>query len=476
MSMSRRRTVLIASVVGALVAGGLVTAQAASAATGCRVDYVITSQWPGAFGANVTVTNLGDPIAGWQLTWTFNADQRISQAWNATVVQSAAAVTATNLSYNAVLATNGSAYLGFNAYVTGSNLIPTAFTLNGVGCTGAVVATSPAPSQTPRCAGPATPSPAGPELVYVTNLFGPVTAYGSGSSGAVAPARSLADPQVPDTYWGPWGIAFDGARNAYVQTFLSEADTFVYPPGGSTPCRIFRVAWPDSQAIAVDSAGYEYVLTGQSDISIAVAAPAASGTADNLYSVPMVRQIPIGTTSFRPWPGTLAMGPNGQLVTGVVGSDGNAVQFFSGGPGSATGTTGPIRVLSGPHTGLGVCSDPCDQLAVAYSAYTGRLYVAVSQGQQTHINIYSGNVNGDVLPLTTISGPATGLAGQVITGIAVSQVDGSIYVLAKSSEFSATSANILVFDRLASGNVAPKRTFTDASTGLQDGMGIAISR
>jgi hypothetical protein len=292
----------------------------------------------------------------------------------------------------------------------------------------------------------------------------------------VAPVRSLLDPHVPDTYWGAWGITFDGARNAYVQTFYSEALTFVYPPGSSTPCRIFRVASPDSQAIAVDSSGYEYVLTGQSEISIAVAGPAASGTPD-LYSVPMLRQIPVSAAPFRPWPGTLAMGPSRQLVTPVLGSDGNAIHFFAGGPGSATpGASTPVRVISGPHTGLGSCSDPCDQIAVTYSPYTGRLYVAVSQGQSTHINVYDGNASGDATPVRVISGPATGLAGQVVTGIADSQVDGSIYVLAKPSAFEASSGTVLVFDRMASGNVAPRRSFTDASTGLRDGMGIALSR
>ena len=64
----------------------------------------------------------------------------------------------------------------------------------------------------------------------------------------------------------------------------------------------------------------------------------------------------------------------------------------------------------------------------------------------------------------------------LITGIAGSQVDGSIYVLAKSSAFGASSATVLVFDRMASGNAAPRRSFTDASTGLRDGMGIALSR
>ena len=58
--------------------------QPAYAAAGCRVDYTVTNQWSGGFGASVTIVNLGDPLNGWTLTFTFpNAGQRVSQGWNA---------------------------------------------------------------------------------------------------------------------------------------------------------------------------------------------------------------------------------------------------------------------------------------------------------------------------------------------------------------------------------------------------------
>ena len=51
---------------GAAVAG---TGLASAATAGCQVTYAVSSQWPGGFGANVTVTNLGDPVTGWTLSW-----------------------------------------------------------------------------------------------------------------------------------------------------------------------------------------------------------------------------------------------------------------------------------------------------------------------------------------------------------------------------------------------------------------------
>ncbi|MFB9247772.1 hypothetical protein ACFFWE_05995 [Sphaerisporangium melleum] len=331
--------------------------------------------------------------------------------------------------------------------------------LPSAGATAAGVYASPTPVPT-----------GGPELVYVANTQGPVTAYLAGSTGSVPPVRQLAAPGAPNTYWGPWGIAFDTRGNAYAQSFLSNATTFVYPPGATTPSRIFRVAGPDSRAVAIDSAGYAYVATGQAEAMIAVAAPGASGVAANLYTVPAVRQIPTDE-SFHPWPGVLTTDTSGHVIAAVVRSIGNAVEFFNGGP---SGGATPVRVIAGPHTGLGTCSSTCDQVAVAYSAFTGRLYVAVSQGQQTHINVYAGTASGDAAPVRVISGPSTGLAGKVITGIAGSQVDGTIYVLTKAAAFN-SPGSILAFDRLADGDTPPRRVFTDGGTALRDGMGIALS-
>ena len=100
------------ALVGTAVA---VTAAAAGAATtGCRVDYAVTSQWSGGFGANVMITNLGDPVSSWTLTWSFPAGQTVTQAWNAAVTQSGAQATAVNVGYNGPIATNGSVAFGFN--------------------------------------------------------------------------------------------------------------------------------------------------------------------------------------------------------------------------------------------------------------------------------------------------------------------------------------------------------------------------
>jgi lysophospholipase L1-like esterase len=158
----------------ALVPLGLALAAPASAAAGCRVAYSVTSQWQGGFGASVAVTNLGDPVSGWTLGWSFPSGQTVTQLWNGVVSQSGAAVTVRNAGYNGSLGTGASASFGFNGSWTGSNPVPTAFTLNGVACTGGVTTppvttppvttppvTTPPPSTPPPSTPPTTPPPAG---------------------------------------------------------------------------------------------------------------------------------------------------------------------------------------------------------------------------------------------------------------------------------------------------------------------------
>lgn len=123
----------------------------ASAATaGCSVTYSVSSQWPSGFTANVSLANLGDPLTSWTLTWSFGAGQQVTQAWNATVTQSGAQVSASNASYNGTLATNASTSFGFNgSWNNSGNPAPASFSLNGVACTGSVGQPSPSPTPTP---------------------------------------------------------------------------------------------------------------------------------------------------------------------------------------------------------------------------------------------------------------------------------------------------------------------------------------
>ncbi|MEU8297899.1 glycoside hydrolase family 6 protein [Micromonospora sp. NPDC048909] len=149
LSVPRRALALAGA--GALVAGGLVTipVTVAHAATQCDVAYS-TNDWPGGFTASITIRNIGDPINGWTLGWTFpNSGQRVQQGWSAEFTQTGSQVTARSLSYNGSLATGASTSLGFNGAWSGSNPKPTSFTLNGVTCSGGTPPTDPPPTDPP---------------------------------------------------------------------------------------------------------------------------------------------------------------------------------------------------------------------------------------------------------------------------------------------------------------------------------------
>ncbi|GAA3753331.1 cellulose-binding domain-containing protein [Micromonospora maritima] len=185
----RRRTALwtAAAAAAALAASGLtIGATAAQAAAGCRVDYTVTAQWSGGFTANVDLTNLGDPLNGWAVTWSFTAGQTVGQAWSADVSQSGASVRAANVGYNGALGTNATTSFGFNGAWTGSNPVPSAFAVDGVTCTGGVTPTTgPPPTGTPPSTpSPTTPPPSTPPPGTPPPTSGAVYAAPNGTAGA----------------------------------------------------------------------------------------------------------------------------------------------------------------------------------------------------------------------------------------------------------------------------------------------------
>lgn len=137
--MSRTRTAMLAAL--ALVAGASGTAFASApaadagiSAVPCTVDYKVQNQWDSGFTTAVTVTNNAAAKSSWSVKWSYAGNQTVTSGWNAKISQSGKTVTAANESYNGTLGAGGSISFGFNASYSGSNALPTAFTLDGVTC------------------------------------------------------------------------------------------------------------------------------------------------------------------------------------------------------------------------------------------------------------------------------------------------------------------------------------------------------
>jgi hypothetical protein len=109
----------------------------ATAGFACHVDYTLSSEWPGGFGAAITINNTGTTaISNWTLTWTFANGQTVTQLWNGNVTQSGANVSVSNESYNGNIPSGGSySGMGLNgAWNNTTNAVPTSFAVNGVAC------------------------------------------------------------------------------------------------------------------------------------------------------------------------------------------------------------------------------------------------------------------------------------------------------------------------------------------------------
>jgi lysophospholipase L1-like esterase len=98
----------------------------------CAAAYQITGSWSGGFQGQVTISNSGTTtLTGWTAAFAYAHGQQISQFWGTQLSQSAAAVTAQNLSWNGTLAPGATATFGFIASWTTTNEVP------AVTCTGA---------------------------------------------------------------------------------------------------------------------------------------------------------------------------------------------------------------------------------------------------------------------------------------------------------------------------------------------------
>ncbi|MFI9008355.1 glycoside hydrolase family 48 protein [Actinosynnema sp. NPDC053489] len=206
----RLRTGPLALIAAAATAAGVMpfVAPVANAAVACTVNYQISSQWQGGFGANVSVRNEGDPVSNWRLTWTFPDGQRVQQGWNGTFTQSGSAVTVAAPSWSPNLGTGATVTPGFNGSWTGQNRPPTDFALNGTRCTGPNVNVNPTASLT---------SPTSGQAFQVGQ---PVTfaATAADTDGTVAKVDFIADGVVVATdttapYTGSWTGATAGEHS-----------------------------------------------------------------------------------------------------------------------------------------------------------------------------------------------------------------------------------------------------------------------
>lgn len=104
-------------------------------ASNCAVGYEVRNQWGTGYIGAVTVTNNGtEPIEDWSLSWTSAPGERVTSAWNATVVADTGTITVRGAEWNSSIAPGASVDFEFLATHSGAVSVPGEFTMNGSVC------------------------------------------------------------------------------------------------------------------------------------------------------------------------------------------------------------------------------------------------------------------------------------------------------------------------------------------------------
>jgi hypothetical protein len=329
--------------------------------------------------------------------------------------------------------------------------------------------------------------------IYVLNTsVGPngipnVTTYAAGSSGDAVPIATITSNFTG--IYGAYGVALDSIGNIYVMNGNVHDSVAIYPAGsyatGGPPASTIsgnNTGLEEPYGIALDSSNNIFVLNYLAGITMY---PAGS-----VGNVPAVATISVDGNG-KTFPTAIAVGPDDNLyVTSAPNTKchgrGNARSCHPIGvasvavyPAGSNGFVNPSAIIKGSHTKLGT------PLGVAVD-HNGKIYVA-NEGPSkctrnfcgptgpSSVYVYAPGGNGDVKPIATISGAATGLLYPFAITL---DSNGNIYVLNVNAPGFGCPAcdqhSILIFAAGSDGNVAPMAAIAGPSAGLNFPRGIAI--
>jgi cellulose 1,4-beta-cellobiosidase len=346
----RRRVAVIAGVSTLLAAGLIAIPTAAYAAPGCSVTYTKTWDNGSGFGADVVITNTGDPITnGWSLVFTFPNNQQVGGGWPVAFSQSGQTVTiSSNAEWNRSIATNATFNTGFNGSYSGTNNNPTAFTLNGTACNGGgtntpptVSFTSPTPNQS---------FPAGSTVTLAANAADP--------GGAVARVEFRVDGNLVNTdSTAPYSFAVAGlASGSHTATAtavdngspaLSAVATVTFSIGQVTTPTL--AAAPSALNLAGGASGTVNISRNPSTTSSVTVSITRTGS--TALTCPTSVTLPANSTTAVSITCTAATGTTAATATFAVAAAGHNGTSFT------VNRNGPGRV-DNPYAGAGVYVNP----------------------------------------------------------------------------------------------------------------------
>jgi hypothetical protein len=274
-----------------------------------------------------------------------------------------------------------------------------------------------------------------------------ISEYAETATGNVAPTSVIANHNG-----GPVAIAFSSKEGIGIANGrISSAGQFgveTFSLAGDFLTGIAGFAKRTATtAVAFDSKGQLFVsaFLPEGGSAIDVFAPGANNSGSGGKAKPK------RTISDE---GGLAIDSNNLLY--VANSTTATIDIFPSGSGTMQAQIG------GSNTGL---------VAPSTVAVDASLNVYVFDANTATISEFAAGATGNVAPIRTISGSSTGLGGGngFSFGLAVSKMSGHIFVSNPASNA------ILVFAATASGNVAPIQTIAGSATGLSFPLGVAVT-
>ena len=422
---SRRRVTALLGA-GALIAAGLVVpATAAHAAVACDVTYQ-ANHWterPGAggFQADVTITNLGDPIDGWTLSFALPAGQTFRHGWGGQyTILPPGGVSVGNLPWNAQLGTGQSTWVGFLGTWSGSFTVPTTFRVNGVVCDGA----EPPENQPPTVT---LTSPAPGAVVLIGRTL-TLAATAGDPDGAVDRVEFLVDGTVVATDdTAPYEASVPVSFTLGQHTATARAADNGSPPLAATsdPVSFSVISLPPLGSI-IEPAALEIAEGGTGTVTVRLDVSAA--TQDITMTVSGAPGVTVSPATFRLEPAN----PVQQVtVTAAPDSGGQVAQLAATGPSlTSTGrTTVTVRDVivdervANPYAGAQVYVDPdwaaqaLDQATVTPGELGRQMAEVATQPTAVWLDSIESVTEG------------RGLAGHLATALAQQQASGATAML-----------------------------------------------
>lgn len=308
-------------------------------------------------------------------------------------------------------------------------------------------AVAPVPPISAGGAAPPSSLAATPSNIYVAGFNGnDVEIFNGDANGDVEPVRDISGGGVGQGDF-PFGLALDNADNLYVSYFHCDCYE-VFPPGANGRAKPTRkVSNPlliQPNALVNDAVGDTFVaaLTNGAGnghpSTVSVFPPGADGSVSAIGTI----TIPAGGDILG-----LAFGPNGRLYVAVE----NTIYIYAAG---TCGPASPIAKIEGSNTELvGPKEMAFDSSGVLYVANGG---MAVPGGTISGlITEYAPGATGNVSPIRTIAGPATGISNP--WGVAVDNA-GRVYAA------DLLGNSVTVYAPGSNGNVAPIRRIAGNNT------------